>query len=98
MILWLWLGCVPLACEPSAATWDNFTAGFIAGRCSSCHGSAAVDRHGAPEGVHFDTEAEVLGQLDAIEDTVFERGSMPPAGGLTEVESDHLAEWLACPA
>lgn len=98
ILLWLAACATDSAtCDSAAVSWDNFTAGFIAGRCQSCHGSGAADRHGAPESVTFDTEAEVVDQAEGVRDSVLERQSMPPAGGLTDTERERLADWLACP-
>lgn len=84
-------------CEPSADfTWGTFGAGFFAGRCSGCHGSGAPNRYGAPDAVVFDDEADVWTHRDAVLASVVERGSMPPAGGLTDTEITRLQAWLAC--
>ena len=95
------VGCdeepLPSRCEPDPdTTWGTFGAGFMAGRCAGCHGSGAPERHGAPAGVVFDSEADVWEQQAAVVDSVLTRGSMPPAGGLTEPELAHLKAWLAC--
>lgn len=102
LVLLLALACdepepVPAACEPNAGfTWGTFGAGFFAGRCSGCHGSGSPNRHGAPDGVVFDEEADVWALRDAVLDSVVTRGSMPPAEGLTETEITRLQAWLAC--
>jgi uncharacterized membrane protein len=86
------------ACTPDPAyNWDTFGAGFVAGRCQGCHGSASTDRHGAPDAVTFDNERQVVQQADAFLRTVLEEASMPPGGGLTDLEKERLAAWLACP-
>ncbi len=85
------------ACTPSSEnTWATFGASFMAGRCSGCHGSGSPNRHGAPESVVFDDEADVWALRATILDSVTTRAAMPPAGGLTEVELTRLQSWLAC--
>ena len=84
-------------CEPTlAVTWDNFGHSFVLTHCQGCHASAATDRFGAPESVSFDDEAETLAQAQAIWDAVLTRGSMPPAGGLTDDERTLVEQWLLC--
>lgn len=100
MILALLYACATEAteaCDPEGVTWDTFTAGFVSGRCQACHGVGSTDRHGAPEAIHFEDQAETSAQLDLVRDSVLVRGSMPPAGGLTDAELEHLAHWLDCP-
>jgi hypothetical protein len=46
--------------------------------------------------VVFDDEADVWTHRDAVLASVVERGSMPPAGGLTDTEITRLQAWLAC--
>lgn len=89
-------------CPPGGTrlTYANFGKQFLDGWCQSCHGSTALDRHGAPGEFIFDTDAEV--QLHR--DRIFVRAaasndSMPP--GPNDPPSalrDKLAEWLACGA
>lgn len=80
----------------AATTWDNWGAGFFAGYCRTCHSAATADRRGAPEAVNFDTEAEAVQQLAAVERTVLSDGTMPIGGGVPEVELTRLRAWLEC--
>ncbi len=77
-------------------TWSGFGESFFAGRCASCHAESAPDRFGAPEGVTFDTEDDILRQLEQVQRTVLDSPSMPPGGGLREEEVERLASYLAC--
>lgn len=100
-MIWLLLaGCFeePSAwCPPGSPTWTTWTEGFLVGKCQPCHASTAVERHGAPAAVVFDAWEDAVGQAEAIGDAVLERGSMPPAGGVTEEERVLLEAWVACP-
>ncbi len=80
----------------SSTTWENWGAGFFAGYCRTCHSSGTADRRGAPEAVNFDSEADALAQLDAVERTVLDDGTMPIGGGVPDVELERLREYLAC--
>ncbi|MDP2308163.1 MAG: hypothetical protein Q8P18_19240 [Pseudomonadota bacterium] len=82
-------------CE-TAVTWQNFAQGYFASYCQSCHASTTPDRHGAPEGVDFATEAETREQAAAVRRTVLTNSTMPPGGGLLEDDVALLTEWLDC--
>jgi len=76
-------------------TWAEFGAPFFATWCQSCHASDAPQRYGAPEGIVFDTRAEVAAQKGLIAASVLERSAMPPGGGLGPREKAEL-EALLC--
>ncbi len=87
------------AAEPTcttAVTWQNFTDGFFASYCRSCHASTTDDRYGAPVGVDFDTEAQVRAQESAVRRVVLDGSSMPPGGGLLPDDLALLREWVEC--
>ena len=77
-------------------TWAGFGEGFFAGRCASCHAASAPERFGAPETVTFDSEDDVLRQIDAVQRVILDDASMPPGGGLHVDELDRLAVYLDC--
>ena len=77
-------------------TWAGFAEGFFAGRCASCHAATAPERFGAPEGVSFDSEEEVVRQLDAVQRVILDNASMPPGGGLHEDELALMQVYLDC--
>ena len=77
-------------------TWAGFGEGFFAGRCASCHAASAPERFGAPEGVNFDTEDEVIRQLDSVQRVILDNATMPPGGGLHEDELALLQVYLDC--
>ena len=64
----------------------------IAKRCVSCHSGAS-----APQGVRFETEAEITARADDIERQTVLTRAMPPgnATGMTEEERALLAAWIA---
>lgn len=84
------------ACAQSAVSWDSFGQGFLITHCQGCHASTSPQRYGAPEGIAFDTQAQAAELQDAIERTVLDQESMPPAGGINDEERALLEQWLAC--
>ncbi len=96
------VACEPLvdpvveSCEPGDTTWDSWGAGFFGSYCRSCHSSSTPDRRGAPEGVDFDTEAQVLANLEGVHRSVLTEGTMPRGGGVPDVELERLRAYLAC--
>ncbi len=86
----------PCAGQPTV-TWANFGEGFMLGYCQPCHASDAPDRHGAPESVVFDTEADVILHAERIRArSLGEGASMPPGGGVPEADRELLEIWLEC--
>jgi cytochrome c5 len=77
-------------------TWASFAGPFFRRQCASCHAATAPERFGAPEGVTFDTEAEVLAQRAAVERVVLTAETMPPGGGVSDAERDGLRAYLEC--
>lgn len=78
--------------------WDGWARGFFTTWCQGCHASGAGDRHGAPEGVVFDTEAEARAQAARIRARVLEQQDMPVGGGVYPDELARLEAWLDCSA
>ena len=83
-------------CAQPTVNWDSFGQSFLITHCQGCHASTSPQRYGAPQGISFDTEEQAAELQSAIERTVLDQESMPPAGGLNEDERALLAEWLAC--
>lgn len=77
-------------------SWDNWGEGFMLTHCSGCHAEGAPDRHGAPDGVFFDSEDQVLGAAATLLRMVVDEDTMPPAGGVREEEKILLEAWLGC--
>jgi uncharacterized membrane protein len=77
-------------------TYDNWGRGFMTTHCQGCHASTALDRYGAPEEVTFDSEAQVLDQLERIQIRTLEDEDMPPAGGIPPDDLTLLSWWLDC--
>ena len=85
------------ACDTALeVTWSNWGEGFMLTHCSGCHAATSPDRHGAPEGVFFDTEEEVLENAASIVRVVLESQTMPPAGGIVADDLVLLDAWLHC--
>ena len=77
-------------------TYENWTQGFLDGKCQSCHASTSPNRHGAPSNVTFDTASQANEWRERIYATIFEEASMPPSGGITSEEIILLEQWLEC--
>ena len=98
----LYLGCgkegdTGIDCrEPP--TYNTWVRGFLEGKCQSCHASTTPTRHGAPPNVFFDSEMATEEWRERIYATIFEEGSMPPSGGVTQDEKILLEQWLDCPS
>jgi len=84
------------ACADPAYTWDTWGAGFFASYCRSCHSAATPNRRGAPEGVDFDTEAQVRTWAAAIARSALDDSTMPIGGGVPAADLERLRAWLAC--
>lgn len=82
--------------EQPVTTWENFGAGFMTQHCQSCHASGAQERNGAPDGVVFDTEDDVVAFGERVLVRVVDDGSMPPQGGPTDDERYLVDVWLSC--
>jgi uncharacterized membrane protein len=103
-------GCEPAESEPTpdvAPTgcgedvpeldWEGFGHGFVTTYCQGCHASSAMDRHGAPEHVVFDTEADVMVWSARVLATAGgDVPTMPPGGGPDEEDRELLEVWLGC--
>jgi uncharacterized membrane protein len=77
-------------------SWEGWTQGFFRTYCSACHAETALDRHGAPAGVFFDTEAQVAAQSATIRRVVLIDGSMPVGGGALAEDLLLLERALDC--
>ena len=84
-----------------APSWDGFTQPFLTTWCTPCHSSSLTgdSRLGAPEGMNFDTweGANTWASL-ILNASTGPDPLMPPAGGPTEEELEHLTEWVSCGA
>jgi uncharacterized membrane protein len=82
-------------------TWENFGQGFVLEHCQSCHAAAAPYRsqtdNPPPETVTFDTHEQTVALRTLILATAAgETPSMPPRGGVAEIDIDKLDIWLNC--
>lgn len=77
-------------------SWDAWGDGFFATYCRSCHALSAPDRHGAPDGVDFDVEADVIAQAERVRARTLDLGTMPLGGGVPQADLDALDAYLRC--
>jgi len=85
------------ACDPDTVypvTWDGWASGFFTTYCRACHSVTTPNRQGAPEGVNFDSQADVDRQLDAIWRVVLEDERMPVGGGVYPDDLLLLTQYL----
>ncbi len=75
-------------------TWDGWASGFFATYCRSCHSVTTPNRQGAPEGMDFDTQADVDHHFDRIWLTVLEQERMPVGGGVYSDDLLLVTEYL----
>ena len=83
-------------CE-QPGSWDHTGQPFMLTWCTGCHAGGRVgeERHGAPDGVDFDTLSDVQAWETRILARV-EDGTMPPGGGPPDAQRARLAHWFAC--
>jgi|GEM_PF-2505256 len=77
-------------------SWESWAEGFFRGYCTSCHSTDLEDRWGAPEGINFDTEADVVALKQQIQSSVLDSGRMPVGGGVIESDLELLQIYLSC--
>lgn len=77
-------------------TWSGWAQGFFRGYCTSCHSRTTPDRWGAPEGLNFDTEEDVVSRVDQIRSAVLESDRMPVGGGVLASDLELLEVYLDC--
>jgi uncharacterized membrane protein len=81
-------------------TWENFGQGLLLEQCQSCHGAEATYRDGdspPPDSVFFDTyEDAMLWRSRILATTTGDSPTMPPRGGMSELDLQRLELWLRC--
>jgi cytochrome c5 len=89
---------VDLECsEAQLVTYNNFGKSFLTHACQGCHASTAPDRYDAPEDVTFDNLDSVWERSSLILAVAAgDEPTMPPQGGVTEMERTKLQWWLQC--
>lgn len=78
--------------------YDNTGDGLIGRHCRPCHSRFVREafRAGAPAGIDFDDEQDVLDWAELIEEQTIELQTMPPAGGMLPIERVLFEEYLRC--
>ncbi len=82
--------------DAPVVAWANGAHGVFIEHCQPCHASTALDRHGAPPDVVFDTRADAQRWADRVQARAVDAATMPPAGGVLEQDRALLALWLQC--
>lgn len=83
----------PLAIDASL-TWGGFGASFFRTYCASCHSAETANRRGAPEGVDFDSEADVIAWGERVRARVVAAETMPLGGGVLDDDMVLLDRYL----
>jgi uncharacterized membrane protein len=85
-------------CESSPdVDWTGFAHGFVTTYCVSCHSVNNTERrYGAPEGLDFDTEADVYASAARIRVRTLDEETMPPGGGVFADDLELLDIYLTC--
>jgi len=87
----------PPECEGlPTVTWEGWSDGFFKTWCRACHSAATTDRNGAPEGMDFDTEAQVVENASLVRYSVLDEERMPLGGGLYKEDLYLLEVYLDC--
>lgn len=90
----------PAPLDPACANAPSYEELAAFNMCVACHSSARIgaDRHSAPTGVNFDTEASAV-QSASLAVKMVMAGAMPPnSTGLrmSDVDKQELYAWAKC--
>lgn len=77
-------------------SWESWGHGFFTSYCQPCHSVGAPQRYGAPEGLNFDTEAQVRASAAEIRTSVLDLETMPVGGGVPDEQRALLDQFLRC--
>lgn len=80
--------------DENDVTWANWGQGFFMTWCQACHSATATDRHGAPSGIDFDTQTEVMAWKERIVVRVLDQQTMPLGGGLSAEDLELLERYF----
>ena len=87
----------PDCIDAQLVTYNNFGKSFMTHSCQGCHASTAANRFEAPEDVSFDDLDAVWDQANTILAVATGPApTMPPQGGVTELQRTKLIWWLRC--
>lgn len=75
-------------------TWAAFGQGFVTTYCTSCHAAGTANRRGAPDGVDFDSEADLIAWGERVRARVLDEGTMPLGGGVLSEDLALLDRYL----
>lgn len=84
-------------CPPNSQEQQDLGANILFFTCIGCHSNQleGADRAGAPPGSDFDNADLIKAQADEIYARSID-GTMPPGGGLNEMQLESLRAYLAC--
>lgn len=84
-------------CPPNSEVQQDSGSSILFVTCIGCHSQnlEGAAREGAPVGSDFDTVAPINAQAEEIYARSID-GSMPPGGGLNELQIENLRVYLAC--
>lgn len=94
-------------CPPTnPPTYASFGQPFMTTYCTSCHSANSTNRHGAPKGQNYDTEADLMRHAPDIDEAAAKGPDalntfMPELDGTvahkpTDAEREMLGLYLAC--
>jgi uncharacterized membrane protein len=86
----------PLCEQGYDLNWDNFGHGFMLTYCNSCHSVDSPNRFGAPEGIDFDTEEQLVEMRTRVEFVVIEDETMPLGGGVFDDDLYLFEIYMEC--
>ena len=112
-LAFLWLAAACTSTQSGATcpstdppTYATFGRAFMQSYCTGCHSASARDRHGAPPGRDFDTEAEIrasAAEIDAeaaagpdAQNTDMPDLTGPVLAPPSMAERERLGQFLAC--
>ena len=84
-------------CPPNSQEQQDSGSFILFTTCIGCHSQnlSGVDRQGAPADSNFDNAELIKAQADEIYARSIDR-TMPPGGGLNDMQLESLRAYLAC--
>lgn len=83
-------------CDPDIS-YAGFVDPLVTNQCVTCHSEALVDgqRSGAPVGIDFDSEPQLVSHAERVLVRAVEDRTMPPGSPLSDCDADRLRMYLA---
>jgi cytochrome c553 len=85
------------SCPPNSQEQQDSGSFILFTTCIGCHSEnlSGADRQGAPPGSNFDNAELIKAQAAEIYERSID-GTMPPGGGLNDMQLESLRAYLAC--